>query len=250
MFLLVEPHRPLENDVTTTIDPVTTPAATTATADAAASAATRRLLVRLGGAALVAGPALFLGGALTSPRQDSETAAGYVAALARDPLLTEVSALLFHYGNLLTGVGAVLLPLLVRGRRGRGITLAGALLMVLGFLNTSGAVLSDWWIMEVGRRLPMEQAVAISEAATGASLLQLWSGAQDIALLGVVVGLAGLARAGVVSWWWVPAPLVCFAAAFAIPLSLPLVVSAVIGLAFAPLAVVGLRALRRAALIG
>jgi hypothetical protein len=38
-----------------------------------------------------------------------------------------------------------------------------------------------------------------------------------------------------------------FAAAFAIPLSLPLVVSAVIGLAFAPLAWVGLVAIRRAA---
>ncbi|GAA0806391.1 hypothetical protein [Spirilliplanes yamanashiensis] len=232
---------------------ITTPPAVAAAVpadEAAASAGTRRLLVRLGGGALVAGPLLFLGGAVTSPSQETDDAAGYVASLARDPLLTEMSALLFHYGNLLLGVGALLLPLLVRGRRGRLATLTGTLLMVLGFLNVSGAVLSDWWIMEVGRTLPPEQAVALSERVLDAPWLQAWSGVQDLALLGVVVALAGLARAGVLSWWIVPVPLVCLAGAFVIPLSMPLVVSAVVGLAFAPLAVLGVRAFRRAALIG
>jgi hypothetical protein len=232
--------------VTTTLDPTTT--STTASAESADAAhRTRRLLFRLGGAALVAGPALFVAGALTSPAQTSDAAADYIVALGRDPLLTQWSALFFHYGNLLMGAAAVLLPLLVRGRRGRAVTIAGALMAALGFLNTSGAVLSDWWIMEAEARLPLDRAQELSEAVLGSPVLAAWSGLQDIALVGVVVALVGLARAGVVRWWLVPAPVVCFAAAFVIPLSLPLLVSAVIALAFAPLAWVGVIAYRRAA---
>ena len=231
--------------MTTLLDPTSTTPTTDRSADAAAG--TRRLLYRLGGGALVAGAALFLGGALTSPSQTSDSAADYLTALGRDPLLTQWSALLFHYGNLLIGAAAVLLPLLVRGRRGRVTTIVGALLMTVGFLNTSGAVLSDWWIMEAVHRMPLDRAEALSQAVLGAPLLAAWSGVQDIALIGVVVALVGLARAGVVRWWLVPAPVVCFAAAFAIPLSMPLVVSAVIGLAFAPVAWTGVIAYRRAA---
>lgn len=208
---------------------------------------TGRLMTRLAGGALVAGSALFLAGAVTSPSQSSDDLAGYIEALGRDPLLTQWSALLLHYGNVLIGAGALLLPFLVRGRRGRVVTLVGALMMALGFVNTSGAVLSDWWLMEAAHRMSPADAEALTSAVLGAPLLAAWTGVQDIALVGVVVALAGLARAGVIRWWLVPAPLVCFAAAFAVPPSLPLVVSAVIGCAFAPLAWVGVLALRRAA---
>src|SRR4029453_9333511 len=96
--------------------------------DARAAGATRRLLVRLAGASLVAGPLFFLGGMLTSPAQDAETTAAYITALARDPNLTQVSAVLLHYANLFLAVGALVAPLLVRGHRGRVLTLVGTVL--------------------------------------------------------------------------------------------------------------------------
>ncbi len=211
---------------------------------------TARLMTRLGGAALIAGSALFLGGFLTSPSQTSEGLPDYIVALGRDPLLTQWSALLLHYGNVLVGAAALLLPFLVRGRRGRALTLTGALMMALGFLNTSGALISDWWIMEAAHRLPPAEAESLTSAVLGAPLLGAWTGVQDIALIGVVVALAGLARAGVIRWWLVPAPLVAFAAAFVIPLSMPMLVSAVLAAAFAPLVWVGVLAVRRAGRTG
>ena len=217
-----------------------------ATGGAEDTAGARRLMTRLGGGSLIAGSALFLAGFVTSPSQTSESLADYIVALGRDPLLTQWSALLLHYANLLVGAAALLLPFLVRGRRGRALTVTGALLMALGFLNTSGALISDWWIMEAAHRLPPAGAESLASAVLESPLLGAWTGVQDIALIGVVVALAGLARAGVVCWWLVPAPLVAFAAAFAVPLSMPLVVSAVLGFAFVPLAWVGLLAIRRA----
>ena len=205
-------------------------------------------MVRLGGGALVAGTALFLAGMITSPAADSHSLGDYITSLARDSVLTQTSALLLHYGNLLIGTGALVLPFLVRGARGRIVTIVGALLVTLGFLNTSGAVLSDWWNMEVGRQLPLDRAVSVAQAVLDAPGLMAWKGLQDIGLIGVVIVLAGLARAGVVRWWLVPVPLVFMAAAFAVPLSLPLLVSAVIALALAPLAAVGVLTVRRAGL--
>ncbi|MGK5685039.1 hypothetical protein [Actinoplanes sp. URMC 104] len=205
-------------------------------------------MFRLGGGALVAGTALFLAGMITSPAADSHSLGDYITSLARDSVLTQTSALLLHYGNLLIGTGALVLPFLVRGARGRIVTIVGALLVTLGFLNTSGAVLSDWWNMEVGRQLPLDRAVSVAQAVLDAPGLMAWKGLQDIGLIGVVIVLAGLARAGVVRWWLVPVPLVFMAAAFAVPLSLPLLVSAVIALALAPLAAVGVLTVRRAGL--
>lgn len=206
-----------------------------------------RVLWRAGGASLLAGTALFFAGSVTAPPQDSDSTADYIASLARDPLLTQVSALLLHYGNLLIGLGVLVLPLLVRGRRGAVVTLTGALMTALGFLNTSGALLSDWWNMELGRQLPSAQAVSLAEGALGHPLLQVWFFTEILALLGVIVTLTGLARAGVLGWWAVPVPVICFAAAFMLPLNMPLLISAVVGAAFAPLAVAGLLALRRPA---
>ncbi|MEU4422697.1 hypothetical protein AB0F81_18880 [Actinoplanes sp. NPDC024001] len=206
-----------------------------------------RVLWRTGAASLIAGPLLFFAGNVTAPVQDSETQAGYVESLARDPMLTQVSALLLHYGNIFIGVGALLLPLLVRGRKGAIVTIVGSLMMALGFLNISGNLLSDWWIMELGRNLPVEQAVALAEGALGHGLLQVWNFTEMLSLLGVVVAQVGLARAGVIGWWAVPVPAICLLGAFALPLSMPVLISAVVGAAFAPLVVAGVRGLRRPA---
>src|SRR5690349_5423015 len=84
-------------------------------------------------------------------------AADYVASLARDTTLTQVSALLLHYANIAIGIGMLAAPSLVRGRRGRLATSIGALLAVVGFVNVSGQILADWWNMSAGRLLPLDQ---------------------------------------------------------------------------------------------
>ena len=62
-----------------------------------------RVLTRIAGAALPAGAVLFAAGILTSPIASGDDRASYLESLGRDPVLTELSAVLLHYGNLLLG---------------------------------------------------------------------------------------------------------------------------------------------------
>jgi hypothetical protein len=159
------------------------------------------VLSRLAGGALPLGVAAFAAGILTSPIATGEDRASYLESLARDPGLTQLSAVLLHYGNLLLGVGALALPLLVRGRRGWVPSLVGALLSALGLLSTSGALFTDWFHMEMARALPIDQAVVISERVLSAPLQQLCFGLDPLLALGLPVAVFGLCRAGVLGWW-------------------------------------------------
>jgi hypothetical protein len=180
-----------------TVVPV--PTATAAPAVEAAGPAPR-VLTHLAGAALPIGAAAFAAGILTSPIATGEDRASYLESLERDPGLTELSAVLLHYGNLLLGVGALALPLLVRGRRGWLPATAGALLSALALLGTSGALFSDWMHMELARNLPMDQAVTVSEKVLSAPLLQLSFGLDPLLLLGLPLLVFGLCRGGVLGW--------------------------------------------------
>ena len=122
-----------------------------------------RVLPYAAGVSLIAGAAFFFAGLATSPPSTGDDKGAYLQSLAADPFQTQLSALLLHYGNLLMGVGLLALPLLVRGRRGSVVTLVGALLGALCLIEMSGALLSDWFHMEIGRNLPVEQAVALSD---------------------------------------------------------------------------------------
>ena len=160
-----------------------------------------RVLTRIAGGALPAGAVLFAAGILSSPIATGNDRASYLESLGRDPGLTQLSALALHYGNLLLGVGALALPLLVRGRRGWLPATIGALLSALALLGTSGALFSDWMHMELARNLPMDQAVSVSEKVLGAPLLQLAFGLDPLLLLGLPLVVFGLCRAGVLGWW-------------------------------------------------
>jgi hypothetical protein len=160
-----------------------------------------RVLSRLAGAALPIGVAAFAAGILTSPIATGDDRAGYLESLGRDPALTQLSAVLLHYGNLLLGVGALALPLLVRGRRGWLPALTGALLSALALLATSGALFSDWMHMELARNLPIDEAVTVSEKVLSAPLQQLSFGLDPLLLLGLPLVVFGLCRAGVLGWW-------------------------------------------------
>ncbi|WP_336923141.1 hypothetical protein [Aquipuribacter sp. SD81] len=202
--------------------------------------------MRLAGAsALVAGPLLFVAGMVTSPDMAGEGAADYVTSLARDEVLTQVSALFLHYGNLLMGLGFLAAPLLVRGRRGRGLTVLGALVSAVAFLNQAGALLSDWWIMELGRTLDLAQAAALSESALAHPLLQVWFGTEVLCAVGPVLLLAGLARAGVLHWVTVPWLVLGVVGGFALGGTQPLLLAGLLLVALAPFALIGVRLFQR-----
>ena len=173
---------------------------TAAPEDTRTSPAGHQLAV-VGGVGLVAGAVLFFGGMLTSPAQASDAKADYLASLARNPMITQVSAVLLHYGNLLMGAGFLVLPWLVRGRRGGVLTLIGALASALALLNTSGALVSDWFHLEIGRRLGSQAGAALSDAVLAHPLFSVAFRPGPLTLVASIVLFAGLARAGVVGWW-------------------------------------------------
>ena len=237
----------MRSTTVTTTTPQNTSDSTSGTTTAGPSeqARPRTAMAVAGALALITGPVLFVAGMFTSPDQDGESAADYVEALARDELLTQVSALLLHYGNLLMALGFLAAPLLVRGRRGYGVTVAGALLSAVAFANQSGALLSDWWIMHAGRMLEPAQAVAVSEATMASPLLQVWFGTEVLCIVGPVVLLAGLARAGVISWWTLPWLVGGVVLGFALGSTQPLLLAGLLLVALAPLTLIGVRILQR-----
>ncbi|MEV4641748.1 hypothetical protein AB0J80_30830 [Actinoplanes sp. NPDC049548] len=231
----------------TTVSTLTVSAPTAPTASTEPSARTRRTLYRLAGGALIAGPALYLAGMLTCPPQNGPGTADYISSLARDTTLTETSAILLHYGNLLTGVGLLVVPLLVRGTKGRILTLLGTLGAVLTMLNISGAVKDDWWRMVIGRTVPMDVAVRISDTVDASGLLSLWRGTNMIGFLGLLLVYVGLARAGVLGWWAPAMYVAAFVGMMTVPVSLTVAYGLVFTSLFAPLVVAGVRAIRRPA---
>lgn len=168
----------------------------------------------LGAAAMAAAPLLFLGGAATSPPQEDGSARAYIDSLGDDPFLTAVSANLFHYSWVAFAFASLAAIGLVRGRRGRALTLVGGLAGAFGSIQFTGLLYSDWVLAALDNELTMDQALTIFEHVNGAPSVAIWLlTAKVFGLLGFPVLFAGLARAGVMSWWLVPLsllPMVAF----------------------------------------
>lgn len=197
------------------------------------------------GTVLVLGPLLWAAGMWTSPPAAGTTDLDYVTSLGRDVTMTQVSALFLHYGNLLIGLGLLAAPSLVRGPRGRGLTVAGSLLAALGFTNVSGTLLSDWWNASAVTHLPAATAAEVFAGFKDSSLFWPWDGTEMLSLLGPVLLLAGLARAGVLGWWTIAVLVAGVLAMMFIPWNLPHVSAVAVLVGFTPFAMVGLRLLRR-----
>ena len=217
-----------------------------ATNGPAAPAGAAKAMRIAAGIALVAGPALFALGMLTCPPQASMADADYIGSLARDATRTQVSALFLHYANVALGLGLLAAPSLVRGTRGRIPAVLGALLGALGFVNVSGEILSDWWNLSAGRQLPMEQAVAVFQGMKSASLMPFWDATEMFALLGPLLLLIGLARAGVVRYWLAAVLVAGVVALMSVPVSMFTLQAGLVLVGFSPFAVIGLRLLQRA----
>jgi len=200
------------------------------------------------GAALVAGPVLWALGMATSPEQASMADADYISSLARDTTMTQVSALALHYGNLTIALGVLAAPALVRRARGAWLAVVGAVLTTIGFANVSGMVLSDWWNASAGRALPMDQAVEVFRGFKDASLLWMWDGTEPFSLVGPLLLLAGLARAGVLGWWTIAPFLAGVAGLMAFGAGSPVLVAVMVLVGFSPFALIGVRLLQRSRL--
>lgn len=231
----------------TTSPSTTTTSATTATSAAATDASPRWVgAMRLaGGLSLVAGVLCWSAGMVFSPDSESMKDADYIASMARDLTNTQISALFLHYANLLLGVGVLAAPSLVRGARGLGMVVVGALMTCLGCLNVSGMVLSDWWNAATGRLLSEDEAVAVFRHVQEASLLPLWKGTEIFAMLGIVLVLAGLARAGVLGWWTIGVFVLGFVGLMIWGATMPLAAAAGVLVAFGPFAMIGVRLIQR-----
>jgi hypothetical protein len=168
-------------------------------------AANGRILATLGGLSMIAAPLLFVGGAATSPPQADNSTSSYIDSLGDDPFMTAVSANLFHYSWVLFAFAALAAIGLVRGPRGRRLTLAGGLAAAFGSIQFTGLLYSDWVLEALDHQLSMSDAVGVFEHVNGTASISLWLlSAKLFGLLGFPLLFAGLARAGVISWWLVP----------------------------------------------
>lgn len=191
----------------------TTLAATVPAADRAAPRQTNGTLSVLAGAASIAAPLLLAVATYTTPPQDNDSNEAYIASLAADPTMTAVSANFYHYSLVLSAFAALAAIGLVRGRRGRGLAVVGGLLASFGAIQLSGLVYNDWWLAALGSELPVERAAELFGIMGDPSVTAWLITGQLLPFLGFPVLYAGLARAGVISWWLVPVslfPMVAF----------------------------------------
>jgi hypothetical protein len=204
-------------------------------------------------AAFLAVPPLIVGGMLTSPPQVDDSPAAYLDSLAADPGLSILSANLFHYGWLLLAVAAPAALTLVRGPRGRLLTALGVLATMVGAIQMSGLLFSDWVNATAPTLFGLDPAVRLFTGIYADPSLAVWlQSGRVLGVTALVLLMAGLARNGVIGWWAAPVaalPLVVGPIAGGLvggPIGT--VVGGVVALAlYAPLFLVGARLLRRTA---
>ena len=222
----------------------TSPAIRTAPRAERNASAAGSLMLTIAGGALVAGTLLYVGGMATSPPAASMAPADYIDSLARDEGRTTLSAMLLHYGNMAMGLAWLAAPALVRGRRGVRSTVTGALLSAIGLVTVAGFVLYDFWTGTIGQQLDRATAVALFEAVHASPGAAIVGTVHLLGLLGPLVAYAGLARAGVTSWWLLAPAVASLAIAMALPFT-PLLFAGISLIGAVPAVLVGLRMVQR-----
>lgn len=201
------------------------------------------LLERIAGIAFIAAPLLHVAGMATSPAQAEPGEAGYIAALAADPALSIASASFLHYGWVLFAIAAVAGRGLLRGKPGSVWLPIAAVVLLIGAIQMSGLLLSDWFLISAGNVLPIDQALLMDETAKNDAMVAIWQ------LTGIVGGLGGLmayslglAKARVVPWWIAPFGGLAWFVSVAITGPVAVVLIAVF---FAPFYIAGVRLLTK-----
>jgi hypothetical protein len=154
---------------------------------------------RLTAASLVAAGLLMLAGMIATPWETEQTTRSYLEALGAHPEQGELAAVLLHLGFL--ALVPAVFGLVAAVDRGK-LRAIGGTLAVLGAATLPGLLVVDFYAITIVDQLPIEQAVAIEDAAqgmTGAAVVAIKGG------LGVMAGLTLLgiaaARTGFVGRW-------------------------------------------------
>ena len=154
------------------------------------------------------GAVLALVSTVFDPHSTEPEPRGMFVAYGADPAGADIAATVLHYGFMALGLGMLLAGIAPVSRRGRVTAVIGAALSGLGFLNMSGAVVSDWYDARLAASLGVDRAMELSSQAM--DMPALANGWMLPAIVGLLVGpivlVVGLARAGSVGWWALALP--------------------------------------------
>lgn len=168
------------------------------------------------GLCLVAGPIVALVGGLVTPWEETGTTASYLTALSESPARAQASAVLLYFGYLLMAVGVFGVMRLLRRRSVVLGHVAGAL-AIWGWVSLPGMLSVDFYHLSLAEHADRQEAVAIMDRAgayAGSAVLGI---PVLVGMLGLVLLVVALWRAGFVPAW-VPAILFAgTAASFAGP---------------------------------
>ncbi len=157
------------------------------------------------GLCLIAGPLLALVGGLVTPWETADTTAAYLNALADNPARAQASAVLLYFGYLLMAVGVFGMMHLLRRRAVVLGHVAGAL-AVWGWVSLPGMLSVDFYDLSLAAHADREAAIGISDRAGGYVGSAVMGVPVLLGILGLVLLVVALWRAGFVPAW-VPAVL-------------------------------------------
>jgi len=152
---------------------------------------------------MLAGPLVILG-ILVTPFPDD------AAAVARDPLRTQLAADLLFIGYLLIVPGIFAMLRLI-GPRGTVLAHVGTVLALFGWITLPGLVLGDFYELAIAQNLGAPQAEALQgHLGDYPGFLVVAAPTKFAAGLGMILLGAALWRAKAVRWWEVAALILWF----------------------------------------
>ncbi|MFF5211158.1 hypothetical protein [Streptosporangium sp. NPDC000396] len=151
------------------------------------------------GASLVLAPLCLLLGMAVDPVQPGvEDPLAY----AHNPVAVGISATLLHYAWILWVPGVIGLVHLVR-RKGVVLAHIAGVVAVLGLINFSSLMISDFFDIVLFQSLPAAQAEKLMQDAAQPAMIAAWQMPGMIgSFLGLVLVAVAYARAGRAGWWF------------------------------------------------
>jgi hypothetical protein len=190
---------------------------TIVSAPSASAEATSVFRQRFCALSLIAAAALIIAGELTTPSGSTGSTEDQLNAFVEHPGLTQVSAVLFHFGYLLVLPGIVGLLRLTR-LRGTRLANVGAGLAFVGFVSLAGNMLVDVFTLSAGQELGTKRAADYLDATgTLPGSLPFIIPAFLGSFLGLSLLFIAIGRAGELAWAWVAVTLVGLVLVFAAP---------------------------------
>lgn len=151
------------------------------------------------GASLVLAPLCLLLGMIIDP---TEPGPYDPLAYADNPAAAGVSATLLHYAWIFFVPGVIGMVHLVRGKGVVLANLAGAV-TVLGLINFSALMISDFFDIALFQALPVAQASKLMEEAAQPAMTVAWQIPGMVgSFLGLVLVAVAYAWAGRAGWWF------------------------------------------------